>query len=60
MKKYLSIILLSLFVLSIMGSVSPTIKSQIIDLAGGQKYASTQLPVPPVMYSNKNLADKLE
>ena len=60
MKKFLSIILLSLFVLSIMGSISPTIKSQIIDFAGGQKYASTQLLVPPAMNSNKNLADKLK
>jgi hypothetical protein len=60
MKKILGIIFVGLFILSIVGSVSPTIKSEIIHIAGGKKYASTQLPTPNAIESNKNLADKLD
>ena len=58
MKKYLAIIIISVFVLSIMGSVSPEIKSTVMNLTGGQKYASTLMPSPPEFQTNKNLATK--
>ena len=52
----LSIIILSVFVLSILGSVSPDIQSKVMNWTGGQKYASTLLPAPPDFQLNKNLA----
>ena len=58
MKKYLSIIILSVFVLSIIGSTSPEIKSTIIKWTGDQKYASTLIPNPPEVQTIKNLANK--
>ena len=58
MKKYLALIILTVFVISIMGSVSPEIKSAVINWTGGQKYASTLLPSPPEFQTNKNLATK--
>jgi hypothetical protein len=58
MKKILSITILTVFVLSIMGSVSPEIKSYVIKMTGDQKYASTLLPNPPDIQDNKNLAEK--
>ena len=58
MKKVLSIIFLSLFILSIMASVSPKIQAQFADFAGESKFASTHIPVPPTIESNKNLANK--
>ena len=56
MKRYLAIIILSVFVISIMGSVSPEIKSTVMNWTGGQKYASTLLPAPPDFQVYKNLA----
>lgn len=56
MKKCLSIIILTVFVLSIAGSVSPEVKSYVISWTGGEKYASSILPAPPPMKMNKNLA----
>ncbi len=58
MKKYLAIIILSVFVISIMGSVSPEINSYVKNLTGDQKYASTKLPSPPAILTNQNLAEK--
>ena len=56
MKRVLGIIILSVFVISLVGSVSPGFKAQVIKLTGDQKYASSQLPLPPTMEMNKNLA----
>jgi len=58
MKKTLAIIILSVFVISLMGSVSPSIQSHVKNWTGGQKYASTLLPSPPAIQPNQNLADK--
>jgi hypothetical protein len=58
MKKSLAIIILSIFVLSIMGSVLPEVKVTVLKWTGGQKYASTQLPAPPEMQLNQKLAQK--
>ena len=58
MKKCLSIIILSVFVISILGSVSPDIKSTVMNWTGSQKYASTLLPSPPEFQVNQNLAKK--
>jgi hypothetical protein len=58
MKKYLAIIILTVFVLSIIGSVSPEIKSYVTKLTGNQKYASTLLPNPPAIKTIDNLAKK--
>jgi hypothetical protein len=56
MKKCLSIIILAVFIISIMGSVSPEVKSYVKNWSGEQKYASTLLPSPPEIQTNKNLA----
>jgi hypothetical protein len=56
MKKCLSIIILTVFVLSMMGSVSPEIKSYVISWTGEKKFASTHLPSPPQLNTNENLA----
>lgn len=56
MKKILGIIILSAFIISIMGSVSPGLKTYVIKYTGDQKYASTQLPLPPTIENNQNLA----
>jgi hypothetical protein len=56
MKKSLAIIILSVFVFSIMGSVLPGVKTTVMNLTGGQKYASTQLPAPPEFQMNQKLA----
>ena len=56
MKKILSIIILSVFVISIMGSVLPEVKVTVMNWTGGQKYVSTQLPAPPAMQMNQKLA----
>jgi len=58
MKKVFSIIFLSLFVLSIMASASPKIQAHFADFAGEQKFASTHIPVPPTLETNKNLANR--
>ena len=58
MKKCLSIIILSVFVLSMLGSVSPEIKTYVKSWTGEQKYASTLLPSPPQIDTNKSLAKK--
>jgi len=56
MKKSLAIIILSVFVISIMGSVLPEVKTTVMNWTGGQKYASTQLPAPPEIQLNQKLA----
>jgi hypothetical protein len=58
MKKYLAIIILGVFVISLMGSVSPEIKSYVKNWTGDSKYASTLLPSPPEIQTNHNLAKK--
>jgi hypothetical protein len=58
MKKYFAIVILTIFVLSVMGSVSPEIKSYVKNWTGDQKYASTSLPAPPEMPVDGNLATK--
>jgi len=58
MKKSLAIVILSVFVLSIMGSVLPEVKVTVMKWTGGQKYASTLLPAPPEMQMNQKLAEK--
>jgi hypothetical protein len=58
MKKYCAIVILTIFVLSLMGSVSPGISSYVKNLTGDKKYASTILPAPPETNSDKNLAKK--
>jgi hypothetical protein len=58
MKKCLSIIILSFFVLSMIGSVTPEVKSYVKVWTGDQKYASTQLPSPPSIQASQNLAGK--
>lgn len=56
MKKFLIIIILSVFVLSIMGSVSPKVKSYVENFTGDTRYASTMLPAPPDIQLNNDLA----
>jgi hypothetical protein len=58
MKKYLAIAILAVFVISIMGSVSPKFQSSVKILSGNQKYVSTILPAPPEMVKETNLAIK--
>ena len=58
MKKYFAIAILTMFVLSLMGSVSPEIKTYVKSWTGDQKYASTALPAPPEMTMDGNLAKK--
>jgi hypothetical protein len=58
MKKFLALIILTVFVLSILGSVSPEIKTFVTKLAGDHKYASTILPNPPDIKTIDNLAKK--
>ena len=55
-KKSLAIIILSVFVISIMGSVIPEVKTTVMNFTGGQKYASTHLPAPPEVQMNQKLA----
>ena len=56
MKKILGIIILGVFILSILGSVSPKFESYVLKLAGDQKYAYSQIPLPPTIENNQNLA----
>jgi len=58
MKKCLAIIILTVFVISIMGSVSPEVSSYVKNWTGDQKYASTLLPSPPEIQTNTNLAKR--
>jgi hypothetical protein len=58
MKKFFAIIILTVFAISIMGSVSPEINSYVKSWTGEQKYASTILPSPPEIQTNNNLANK--
>ena len=58
MKRVLGILILSVFVISLIGSVSPDFKAQVIKLTGDHKYASTLLPAPAPLEMNKNLAGK--
>ena len=58
MKKSLAIIILSVFVISLMGSVLPEVQSIVVNWDDGQKYASSNLPTPPVNKPIDNLAKK--
>jgi hypothetical protein len=57
MKKFFAIIILTIFVLSTMGSVSPQISSYIKSWTGDQIYSSNSLPAPPEMKTDSNLAN---
>ena len=56
MKKILGLIILTAFIISIMGSVSPGLKTIVTKYTGDHKYASTQLPLPPTLENKINLA----
>ena len=56
MKKLLSIIILSVFVISIMATASPVFKAEVQNLKNSPKYASSHLPIPPAIDLNQNLA----
>ena len=58
MKKFFAIIILTVFVISIMASVSPEVSSYVKNWTGDQKYASTLLPSPPEIQTERNLANK--
>jgi hypothetical protein len=59
MKKFFGIAILIVFVLSVMGSVSPEINSFVKNLTGDKKYASSSLlPAPPELPTDGNLATK--
>ncbi len=60
MKKILGSIVITAFILSIVGSASPQINSTIKSLIGTKTYASTSLPLPPSMNVVINLAEKSE
>ena len=56
MKKILAIIILSIFFISILGSALPEVNLIVLRMSSDQKYAITQLPSPPQIQMNKNLA----
>ncbi len=58
MKKILGIIIVSAFILSLLGSALPGMKEKVISITGSQAYASTSLPLPPSIGLAKNLAEK--
>lgn len=58
MKKFFAITILIVFVLSVMGSVSPEMNSFVKKLTGNKKYASISLPAPPDLPTDGNLATK--
>lgn len=61
MKKILGTITLSIFAISIIGSVSPSLKTEVIKLTGDKKYASTIIPLPSeIDRRGNNFAGKIE
>ena len=58
MKKILSIIFASLFVLSIMASVSEDLQAKVRLMTGGHSYSASMVPVPNLPVQKDNLAVK--
>ena len=56
MKKILGIIIVSAFILSLMGSVSPIIQSSMKNFTGRKYYSSSSLPLPNPI--DKNYAEQ--
>ncbi len=56
MKKILSLFFISLFVLSIMASVSEDLQIKVRAMTNGNAYSATMVPVPKVPVQKDNLA----
>lgn len=53
MKKILATFTISVFLVSILGSVSPQLKMKVMDISGDTKYSATSVPVPRMNHSYK-------
>ncbi len=58
MKKILAIIFSSLFILSIMASVSEDLQAKVRLMTGGHSYSASMVPVPKLPVQKDNLAAK--
>jgi len=58
MKKLLGIFTISVFILSILASVSSELKMKVMNLNEKSKYSATSVPVPK-MYHSYNYANKI-
>jgi hypothetical protein len=58
MKKILAIIFSSLFILSIMASVSEDLQAKVRLMTGGHSYSASMVPVPKLPVQKDNLAVK--
>ena len=56
MKKILSIFFISLFIISIMASVSENLQAQVKSMTGGHTYSASMVPVPKLPVQKDNLA----
>jgi hypothetical protein len=58
MKKLLSLFFVSLFIISIMASVSDDLQAQVKSMTGGHTYSASMVPVPKLPVQKDNLAAK--
>lgn len=58
MKKLLATFTISVFILSILASVSPELKIKVMNLNVKSKYSATSVPVPK-LYHSFNYANKI-